>query len=190
MLNWHYSKRMPVGKLVKIGVWEHGKFIGVLLFGYGACQNGHKFYDLPQTEVCELVRVALTTHESPVSRILTIAMKLLKRKCPGLRIVFSYADGDQGHHGGIYAANGWIYSGLTNDGKKQTPYYIIHGQERHGRSLASLGYKQNLAWLRENVDPHAEQVIPGPKHRYIYVFDPTLKPKFEKLRKPYPKRKI
>jgi len=26
--NWHYSKCMPVGKLVKIGVWEDKKYIG------------------------------------------------------------------------------------------------------------------------------------------------------------------
>ena len=32
---WHYSKKIPVGKLVKIGVWEDGKFIGAIIFGDG-----------------------------------------------------------------------------------------------------------------------------------------------------------
>ena len=34
--HWHYSHTMPKSKLVKIGVWEDGKFIGVVLFGVGA----------------------------------------------------------------------------------------------------------------------------------------------------------
>ncbi len=30
--NWHYSHSMPAGKLVKYGVWEHGKFVGSIIF--------------------------------------------------------------------------------------------------------------------------------------------------------------
>lgn len=29
-LYWHYARAMPVGKLVKIGVWENKKFIGAV----------------------------------------------------------------------------------------------------------------------------------------------------------------
>jgi hypothetical protein len=34
-LNWHYSGTVPVGKLVKVGAWEDGKFIGVVIFSCG-----------------------------------------------------------------------------------------------------------------------------------------------------------
>jgi hypothetical protein len=36
-VNWHYSKRVPcqLVKVVKIGVWEKGKFVGVALFLLG-----------------------------------------------------------------------------------------------------------------------------------------------------------
>ena len=27
-VNWHYSKCLPIGKLVKVGVWEDSKYIG------------------------------------------------------------------------------------------------------------------------------------------------------------------
>ncbi len=30
-VNWHYSKRIPTSKLVRFGVWENGRFVGVLL---------------------------------------------------------------------------------------------------------------------------------------------------------------
>jgi hypothetical protein len=60
--SWHYSKCVPAGKLVKIGVWENEKFIGCVLYGLGATPNLSKPYGLTMTECCELVRVALTTH--------------------------------------------------------------------------------------------------------------------------------
>src|SRR4051794_10736224 len=33
---WYYRSEMPRGKTVKIGVWENGEFIGVVIFGMGA----------------------------------------------------------------------------------------------------------------------------------------------------------
>ncbi len=65
--NWHYSKCMPVGKTIKIGAWENGKFIGVIIFSYGANNNGAKSFGLKQDEACELTRVALTSHKSQVT---------------------------------------------------------------------------------------------------------------------------
>lgn len=57
--HWHYSKCMPIGKLVKIGVWEDSKYIGVVIFGYGNNQFQGVAYGLVQTQICELLRVAL-----------------------------------------------------------------------------------------------------------------------------------
>ena len=61
VLQWHYSKRMPIGRIVKFGVWEDGDFIGAILFARGASPHLGDKYGLQQTEVCELVRVALPT---------------------------------------------------------------------------------------------------------------------------------
>ncbi|MEO1370700.1 MAG: protein Mom, partial [Acidobacteriota bacterium] len=36
VLRWHYSRAMPAAKLVRIGVWEDGRFSGVILYGSGA----------------------------------------------------------------------------------------------------------------------------------------------------------
>ena len=63
--HWHYSRSLPVGKLVKIGVWEDKKFIGCVIFARGANMNIGKPYGLDQTECVELARVAL----SKLSRI-------------------------------------------------------------------------------------------------------------------------
>jgi hypothetical protein len=73
-LHWHYSRTLPVGKTVKIAVWEDGKFIGCLIFTPGSCGVGYIAPSLGINTkfVCELQRVALATHKTPVSRIIAI----------------------------------------------------------------------------------------------------------------------
>jgi len=77
-VNWHYSKCLPVGKLVKVGAWENDKFIGVVVFGRGANKSLGEPYGCSQLECCELVRIAMTDHITPVSKIMMIAIKFLK----------------------------------------------------------------------------------------------------------------
>ena len=107
---WHYSKTLPVPPLVKIGVWENSKFIGVVIFSRGASCNLLKPYGLKQTEGCELTRVALNRHKTPVTRIIKIAVLFLKKSSKNLRLIVSFADPKYGHHGGIYQGGNWIYS--------------------------------------------------------------------------------
>ncbi|MEO5896887.1 MAG: hypothetical protein ABIS06_14415 [Vicinamibacterales bacterium] len=99
---FHYSRTMPVGKAVRVGVWEDGAFIGCVLFSRGNTPHIGRPFDLPQWEVCKLTRVALAEHRTPTSRILAIAVRMLRRHCPGLRLVVSYADPQQQHVGTIY----------------------------------------------------------------------------------------
>ena len=53
-----------------------------------------------------------------------IALRLLARHSPGLRLVVSYADPAQGHVGTIYQAAGWTYLGVTPP-TTCVPYSII-----------------------------------------------------------------
>lgn len=184
-VNWHYSRRVPVFKCVRVGVWEDGRFIGVVLFGQGATPEIGSPYGIAATEVCELTRVALTKHKAPVSRIISIATKMLKGQSPGLRLIVSFADSGQGHHGGIYQAGGWIYVGGA-----KTHAYRVKGDLIHPKTLHSRYGKggQSIPWLRANVDPMAERVIAGFKHRYLMPLDPEMRSQVELLRQPYPKR--
>ena len=108
---WHYSRCIPKSKLAKFGVWEDGKYIGAVIYGVGATADLVKRYGLEPIQGCELVRVALTSHKTEVSRIVAITLKLLKAKFSGLRLVVSFADPAQGHHGGIYQAGGVVVYG-------------------------------------------------------------------------------
>jgi hypothetical protein len=178
--NWHYSKCMPAGKTVKIGVWEFNKFIGVVIYSYGANNNAAKSFGVSQYECCELTRVALTNHYTPVSRVLSISIKMLKKVCPKLKVLFSYSDlSDQGHHGGIYQANGWTYLGERKTSNKGA-YYLINGKQMHGRSArAKYGNEKNFpkGW---------SHVASKTKHLYVKILDNDYTLKFKQYC--YPKR--
>jgi len=181
--NWHYSKCLPVGKLVKVGAWEDGKFIGVVLFGRGATPNLGKPYGLGQDECVELVRIALTKHQNSVSRIASLAMKFLRKSNSNLRLIVSFADQSQGHHGGIYQAGNWVYNGNGDSAK----FYMIKGKLTHPRSIGAKGLVQNIHGARQ-IDPNATVVdVPG-KHRYLMPLDEDMRQRIMPLAKPYPKR--
>jgi hypothetical protein len=184
--NWHYSQCLPVGKLVKVGAWENGKFIGCVIFGRGANHNMLKPFGLTQDQGCELVRVALKSHKTPVSRILSIAIKFLKQKCPELRLVVSYADADQNHHGGIYQATNWIYDGLKNQNTMGA--FIVKGKKMHPKSVHSKGVKQTLSEVKKHLDPNATIFYTQGKHRYLMPLDQTMRARLQPLAQPYPKR--
>lgn len=176
-LNFHYSKTVPAGKLIKIGVWEDSKFIGVVLYGRGANSTLGSPYGLEQTECCELVRIALTQHKTQVSRIVAISFKLLKQISPGIKLIVSFADKKQNHHGGIYQAGNWIYCGQS----KAADEYIVNGERLHGRSMR--------AKYKTHVGKDFIHIVKGSeKHRYLMPLCDSVRANILNLSKPYPKR--
>lgn len=184
--HWHYSGSMPVPPIVKIGVWESGTFIGVVLFSRGASTNLSKPYRLDQTECCELTRVALTSHHTPVSRVVAIAIKFLRKTNPGLRLIVSFADPYYDHHGGIYQAGGWIYSGQSGASKT---YLGPSGKRYHERQVSNSGYSIEFGERRRAPKRSECQAIDTPgKHRYLMPLDNGMRAQVAPLSQPYPKR--
>jgi len=181
--NWHYSGCMPAGKLVKVGAWEGGKFIGVVLFGRGATPNLGRPYNLGQDECVELTRVALTKHETAVSRIVALALKFLSRVATNVRLVVSFADRSQGHHGGIYQAGNWVYNGQGATSR----FWMVNGRITHPRTVIERGGSNSLAGAR-NMDATASAVMVPGKHRYLMPLDADMRAQIAPLSKPYPKR--
>lgn len=169
--NYHYSKILPTGKLVKFGVWEDKKFIGVVIFSRGASPFLGKFLQLDATEICELTRVALTAHEAKVTQILAITLKKLKELNPNLKAVVSFADPRQGHLGKIYQAGNWIFTGES----AQIMEYFIGGRWRHTRGAYNHPERKT-----------APSRFQKGKLRYIYPLQKNLRRKVLKLALPYP----
>jgi hypothetical protein len=171
---WHYSRSLPVGRLVRYGVWEDDEFVGVVLFGRGASPYLLTPYGLTQYEGAELTRVALSSHSSFVSQIVSLALGRLKESNPGLRLVVSFADSNQGHHGGIYQAGNWIYTGMS-----APKYHYIgpDGKRYHDRLIHSGGV------FRAD---QCKAVHEKGKHRYLMPLDKAIRRQVLKLSSPYP----
>jgi hypothetical protein len=185
-VNWHYSKSVPVPPLIKVGVWEFGKFVGVVMFSRGANNNLLKPFGLTQTEGCELTRIAMTSHASPVSRVVRLAIQFLNRNSPDLRLVVSFADPSQGHHGGVYQAGNWVYTGTQPD---SIEYIAPDGKQWHGRMVKKKGWTTVQGKVRECWRPDDCTPVNRPgKHRYLMPLDKDMAKQIAPLAKPYPKR--
>src|SRR5262245_23464498 len=181
--HWHYSRSLPSSKTARVGVWENSKFIGAIVFAWGANLRLAGEFGLKMIQCAELCRVALAKHETPVSRIVTIAVKMLKRTMPGIRLIVSYADPEQGHVGKIYQAMGWIYVGES----KGPGGMMLKGKPTHRRTINSKYGTSSVDWLQRHVDREAYIIRTLPKHKYLFGLDAEMKTLVEKLRKPYPK---
>jgi len=179
-LRWHYSQTIPANKSNYIGVWENKIFVGAIIFGLGAAPSLGKPYGLGIFEICELTRVALGKHHHAVTRMIAIALKMLKRHNPGLRMVVSFADKLHGHHGGIYQGGGWIYAGTTQPSQM---WKLLDGSLVDPRRFNGHGHNKSMQVPRGSV-----LIRTPPKHRYLMPLDDEMRAKIAPLAKPYPKR--
>jgi hypothetical protein len=165
---------------VKVAAYEDGKLVGVVIYGVGATRSLLSPYGLTPEQGCELVRVAFKKHKTPITRIISISKKFLIKKCPKLRLIVSFADPSEGHHGGIYQGGGWVFTGKSEDCK----FPVINGKTTHPRQMSRLVKRDGLK--RNSV----RYVIKPGKLRYLMPLDNQMRLQIEKLRKPYPKRAV
>lgn len=174
--HWHYSKCVPAGKMNVLGVWEDEKYIGCVIFSYGSNPNLCKQYGLIQQKCVELTRVALCNHKNPVTKIVSIAIKMLRKKNPDLQLIVSYADPEQDHVGIIYQGGNWVFVGVSVKATK----YIINGKVTHNKTVSDAG--MDTSKLKRHTSP--------PKYKYLYPLSDDMKRQIDILRKPYPKKSV
>ena len=177
---WHYSQTIPANRSNYVGVWERGQFIGAVVFGLGASPSLGSQYGAAMFESAECTRVALRTHTSKVSRILMIACRMAKKANPGLRLLVSFADPFREHHGGIYQAAGWIYTGRTSP---KSIWKLSDGSWADLRRFNGHGHN-----APRPVPSGAVLVKTLGKFRYLLPLDDDMRARIAPLAKPYPKR--
>ena len=183
--HWHYSRTIPVGKKSTLGVYENARYIGCVVFSRGASPHLGKREGYTVTQICELTRMALTKHDNSVSRIISIACRMLKNLCPGLRAVMSFADTNEGHHGGIYQAAGWVYLGQT---EPKTHFLTPAGVMLHDRRCTQSGVVK--AFGKVERCPKRKDCTPVElkgKHKYLWVFDKEERRRWQAKGLPYPR---
>nr|DAD82713.1 MAG TPA: protein of unknown function (DUF4338) [Siphoviridae sp. ctrpg19] len=148
LLPRHYSGRVPQ-IVVAFGWYIDGELKAVCSFGKPASRFpcisvcGEKFED----NVYELNRLCRTEDLTlQLSQFVSCCLRLLKNKD---WIIISYSDTGMNHHGYIYQACNFIYTGTT---RKCTDKYTGKKHNRHYKDYDSFGLRQ----------------VRTIKHRYVY----------------------
>ena len=194
-LRKHYARRLaPVS--FAFGLYRGPRLLGVCSFGHPMSPTlvSGAFGGLYAAEFLELNRLVVTDglQRNALSFFVSQSLGLLPRP----RVVVSYADPAHGHHGYIYQATNWTYTGLS----AKRPDYKLKGQERlHTASITDkLGRTDKLHGLRQiarlrelyGSDFYMEER--PRKHRYFYIIGSRSEKK-ERLNslaypvQPYPK---
>ena len=171
ILKKHYAKRLPSISFA-FGLYLKKILQGVLTFGMPPNYIEMKAWE--PYELLELNRLVVNEGlpKNTLSFFVSQAIKLLSKP----KVLISYSDFRQGHHGYIYQATNWIYTGVGGEGQKI--YIMKDGSERHQRHENQI--------FKGLVD-HIEKTTG--KARYYY-FHGNKEEMLKKLRfeiKPYPK---
>lgn len=187
ILKRHYAHRMPSVSYC-YGLYMDNELVGVCTFGVTfnyAEENEWKGYD-----VYELNRL-ITDDNLPRNSLSYFVSKCLRR-LPSPCVIISYADSGKNHHGYIYQATNFIYTGMGGKGKKL--YKLNNGKWIHQRSLEN---PREIKEMKENGRIVKEKRTEG-KHRYYYfIGNKWDKRKMREIleerdnikEKPYPKGK-
>lgn len=166
ILTKHYAQRKPSISFA-YGLFINSELKGVLTIGKPAsnalCEGvvGKDY----KAKVYELNRLVVVEglERNTLSKFVSIVLKMLKDKD---LILVSYADEGMNHHGYIYQATNWLYTGKT---KERTDKYTPNG--KHSRH-----YTSEFNYLRK---------CRTAKYRYIYFTNRKKLKEYMKLLK-YP----
>ena len=178
--NFHYSRTRPAGATFGYNVFNKKKeWCGVIMYGRGGCPSMGHAYNLKHGEMLELVRVALNGKQESTSKALAISLKLIKKECPTVKMIVSYADKGQNHTGIIYQATNWNYVGQS----KSSGYeYWYRGKWTHSKTISNAKKDRGL-----RADLLKKRKVSG-KIKYLYPLNKIMRKKIEAISKPYPKK--
>ena len=195
--NKHYAKRVPSISYA-FGLFKNDCLVGVCTYGRPIAHaliknafNGHY-------QNCFLELNRLCVNDSLEKNALSYFVSKTINMMPKPKVLVSYADTSQNHHGYIYQATNWIYTGLSAKFKD----YMVKGYEHmHGASVLDMvgrsdgdkGHLNKVELLKSKFGKDNVYLIDRPvKHRYFYFIasKTTKKEMFNNLTyeiKPYPK---
>ena len=186
IMQFHYSKRVP-SNVQFVGTFH---FAGGLFGDYGEAVAAVCF-SIPATRwsepVWELSRLVRRDEcRVPLTRLISLACKQAAKN--GQDLLVSFADAQQGHHGGVYQASGWNYDGQR---ERAMDGLIINGAFVPGRSCNSIYGTRSPDKLRAQkpgwaIEPHYDIG----KHLYWRALNKKGEAKADRLelkRTSYPK---
>jgi len=187
-LKKHYAKRIPPIEY-PFGLFDDKGIIqGIVTYGTPVSNVLRELWD-NEFKLMELNRLVI--NEGLEKNILSFFVSQSLSQMPKPMVIVSYADTSKNHHGYIYQATNWAYTGLSAEFKD----YMVKGMEHlHGASVFDLsrGKENRVEWLREKFGDDLYMVERPRKHRYfIFLGSKTQKQKMKSMLpyklEPYPK---
>jgi hypothetical protein len=168
----HYLKIFPTGWTRSYEV--NGVYV---VFSIPANKNLATFLFGNGVEIRELARLWAPDDHAPnaLSRATALASRALRAEAPSVQALVSFADPNVGHHGGVYQAMSWIYTGQSSESRG----YL--GAD--GRIVSRRAFHSNSA----SRVPDLPMVKRVGKHRYTRPLTRHARRVLRHCPKPYPK---
>ena len=167
-LKKHYAKRIPSVSYA-FGLYKNNFLCGICSFGRPIAHQliKHAFKGYYQNNFLELNRLVI--NDGFEKNVLSFFVSQSLRLLPKPNAVVSYADTSLGHHGYIYQACNFIYTGLSF--KKRD--YTVEGLEHlHNSSLIDMVGRDNrgdkVGKLKKMFGDRLYLKERPRKHRYFY----------------------
>lgn len=146
LINKHYAKRMPSIEY-SFGIYKDITLVGICTFGPPprVMNNGESIFKQYRVKTLELNR--LVVNEGLEKNTLSFFVAKCLHAIPKPCCIVSYADHTFGHHGYIYQATNWIYTGLNQIHERQIFY---NGKEVHPRTACSKGFTNITEWAKND----------------------------------------
>ena len=162
LLNKHYAKVVPAILYNNFGLFKNDKLEGVCCYGSSACPANASMGEFTQIELLRLV-----ISENLDKNILSYFLGKTFKQLTGPLSLISYADDGMGHHGYIYQATNWIYTGMGN---ATIIWKDSNGKRMHDRGINGIHQKTktDLTVNEMAMKMNITKSIGSSKHRYFY----------------------
>lgn len=162
-LKKHYAKRLPPIEFA-FGLFDNENILnGIVTYGTPVSSSLRELWN-NEFKLMELNRLVI--NEGLEKNVLSFLVSQSLNKLPKPLVVVSYADTSQNHHGYIYQATNWIYTGLSVPFKD----YCVEGMEHlHPSTIMDMsrGQENRVEWLKNKFGDKLIMVDRPRKHRYF-----------------------
>jgi hypothetical protein len=181
LLYKHYAKRMtPIE--YSFGLFNDDNVLqGIVTYGTPVSSTLRELWK-NKYKLIELNRLVI--NENLEKNVLSFLVSQSLNKLPKPLVIASYADTSKFHHGYIYQATNWIYTGLSVPFKD---YYIKGMEHLHNGTIMDMsrGQENRVKWLRDKFGDNLIMVDRPRKHRYFYFLGNKYEIKDMKNMLPY-----
>jgi hypothetical protein len=194
MIDNHYSQTCPKVMSVSLGFFFEDILTTAIVYSTSPNRSLSNFISSLSTHqnTLELSRL-FSINECPKnteSYCIGQSINYIKKNMPHIKFLVSFSDSNWGHHGYVYQATNWMYTGESRPRNK----VFIDGKDVHTKTLFNSFGTDDISKLIEIYgDRISVKKESGGKHRYILVVSQSKNEKKKLMNSlkvnslPYPK---